>query len=112
MDPNKFLQMIFRHGFDKKKWVGVDPKMDPYTGLFEEGDEFYNFLGSFTTPPCTPNVEWILFKNPIPTARGNLDNLKKFLKTAKQSDEYGHDFRPVQPLHGRHIYSGKSGRLS
>jgi carbonic anhydrase len=54
----------------------------------------YSYIGSFTTPPCTENVEWFVFREPIAASRGQL---KAF------SDRLDHNNRPVQPSHDRTI---------
>lgn len=54
----------------------------------------YSYIGSFTTPPCTENVEWFVFREPVPASR---DQLKAF------SERLNHNNRPVQPSHDRTI---------
>lgn len=54
----------------------------------------YAYVGSFTTPPCTENVEWFVFRDPVPASR---DQIQAF------ADRLHHNNRPVQPSHGRAI---------
>jgi len=55
---------------------------------------FYNYTGSFTTPPCTEGVAWFMMK----------DTVKLSGKQLKAFREIMHgDNRPVQPLNGRVI---------
>lgn len=54
----------------------------------------YSYLGSFTTPPCTENVEWFVLQQPI---TASADQLKAF------ADRLNHNNRPVQPLHDRKV---------
>ncbi len=53
---------------------------------------FYHYNGSFTTPPCTEIVEWILLKEPKTASKEQLDKLHSLLKD---------NYRPVQKLNGR-----------
>jgi carbonic anhydrase len=53
---------------------------------------YYNYSGSFTTPPCTEGVNWMLMTDPITISQ---DQLEAFTKL------YDHNNRPVQPLNGR-----------
>lgn len=54
----------------------------------------YSYVGSFTTPPCTENVEWYVFREPVPASR---EQLKAF------ADRLNHNNRPVQPSKDRTV---------
>jgi carbonic anhydrase len=54
----------------------------------------YSYLGSFTTPPCTENVEWFVLQEPV---TASAEQLKAF------ADRLNHNNRPVQPLHDRKV---------
>jgi carbonic anhydrase len=54
----------------------------------------YTYMGSFTTPPCTENVEWLVFREPILASR---EQLKAFAARLSPNN------RPVQPVNGRPI---------
>ncbi|MEQ2206306.1 hypothetical protein XENOCAPTIV_027475 [Xenoophorus captivus] len=58
--------------------------------------KFYRYMGSLTTPDCNQAVVWTLFHEPIQVHKGLL---QRFPKETKLSNNY----RPVQPLNGRHI---------
>merc|ERR1712217_637594 len=83
--------------------------INPYKALVRKGDRFLNFLGSLTTPPCTPNVEWIMMEAPIKFNTKMFLELRSFLQQATQADSYYHDYRPVQALNGRKIEQGIIG---
>ena len=57
---------------------------------------FYQYHGSFTTAPCTENVDWIVLKNPLPVSASDLEIMAKYL--AQPS-------RPIQPLNNRIVFS-------
>lgn len=57
-------------------------------------DAAYSYMGSFTTPPCTENVEWLIFRNPILASREQLTTFAARLKPNN---------RPVQSLNGRPV---------
>ena len=57
----------------------------------------YTYMGSFTTPPCTENVEWIVFRDPVMASR---EQLNAFAARLSPNN------RPVQPLNGRTITVG------
>ncbi len=65
--------------------------------LLPAGKAFYNYSGSFTTPPCTEGVKWFVMKEKVYLSG---DQIKAFGKIM-----HG-DNRPTQPLNGRTITSG------
>ena len=54
----------------------------------------YAYMGSLTTPPCSENVEWFVFRDPV---RASREQLNAFAARLKPNN------RPVQPLSGRSI---------
>jgi carbonic anhydrase len=63
----------------------------------------YSYMGSFTTPPCTENVEWLVFRDPVMASREQLDAFATRLKPNN---------RPVQPLNGRTIDIGNTAGVT
>lgn len=63
------------------------------TTLFPDNKNFYSYDGSLTTPPCTQNVNWVIFKDPIIVS---LDEVLK-LKSNMPVDNY----RNEQPIYDR-----------
>ena len=55
--------------------------------------EYFRFNGSFTTPPCTEGVRWIVMRKPMSISDRQLLAFQKALKTPNS--------RPVQPLNAR-----------
>jgi carbonic anhydrase len=58
----------------------------------------HGFMGSFTTPPCTENVEWLVLGRPIPAGTAQLAAF-----AARLNDNN----RPVQQLHDRTIRTAR-----
>jgi len=57
--------------------------------------DYYHFMGSLTTPPCTENVNWFVLKTPQTATAEQIAAMHK---------EIGmNDNRPVQPVNGRVI---------
>lgn len=54
----------------------------------------YSYMGSLTTPPCSENVEWLVFRDPISASAAQLETFARVL---------GPTSRPLQPLNGRSI---------
>ena len=56
--------------------------------------DYYTYMGSLTTPPCTENVLWMVFKEPIPVSPEQIAIFARL---------YPNNARPVQPAHDRLI---------
>jgi carbonic anhydrase len=68
-----------------------DVKIDLEKGLPAKRSAF-QYVGSFTTPPCTQNVQWVVMTTPIVVAQRVIDEFSRRL---------GDNHRPTQPLNGR-----------
>ena len=69
--------------------VRIDPGL-----LIPSKRNYYTFLGSLTTPPCSEGVLWLVFKNPI---QASAEQLRGF------GTIYKNNARPVQPVNNRVI---------
>jgi carbonic anhydrase len=64
------------------------------TKLLPERRDYYTYMGSLTTPPCTENVLWMVFKEPIMVSPEQIGIFARL---------YPHNARPIQPTHDRLI---------
>ncbi|CAF0810110.1 unnamed protein product [Adineta ricciae] len=61
-----------------------------------DNGEFFRYVGSLTTPPCTEGIIWTIFSHTIPIKGKSLNLLRQNgLRTT---------YRPTQPLNGRTIF--------
>jgi carbonic anhydrase len=56
--------------------------------------DYYTYMGSLTTPPCTENVLWLVFKTPIQVSPEQIGIFARM---------YPNNARPVQPANDRLI---------
>ena len=68
------------------------------TDLIPGNHAYYRYRGSFTTPPCTEGVIWMVLMVPIELSLGQIDKFKSIIN--------GNN-RPIQHLNGRKIYLSK-----
>ncbi|MDO8960065.1 MAG: carbonic anhydrase family protein [Rhodocyclaceae bacterium] len=62
--------------------------------LLPAGREYYTYMGSLTTPPCTENVTWMVFKEAVQISPEQSSIFARL---------YPNNARPVQPAHDRLI---------
>jgi carbonic anhydrase len=60
--------------------------------LLPENRAYMAYMGSLTTPPCTEEVLWLVFRNPIPISGEQMDIFARI---------YPNNARPLQPANGR-----------
>ena len=60
--------------------------------------EYFNYSGSFTTPPCTEQVRWIVMKQPVGAPQKYIERFATILKANN---------RPVQKLNDRIVEKSK-----
>ncbi|UJR20087.1 hypothetical protein I4U23_023219 [Adineta vaga] len=58
--------------------------------------QFFRYIGSLTTPPCTEGVIWTIFTDTIPIKEESLNQLRQNLMRKV--------YRPVQPLNNRTVF--------
>ena len=93
--PNESIAKLIAN-FPKAKGESAhrpEIKLDLVLHLPAKNDA-YTYMGSFTTPPCTENVEWFVFRNPVIASR---EQLNAFAARLSPNN------RPVQALNDRTI---------
>lgn len=68
-------------------------KIDP-AQLIPAKSNYFTFMGSLTTPPCTEDVLWLVLKTPLPVSKEQL---------ASFATVYKNNVRPVQAVNNRVI---------
>lgn len=73
------------------------------TTIFPHNKDYYSYKGSLTTPPCTENVNWIIFKEP------SILSLEEVIRMRDNMPL--RNFRNEQDLNGRvvHLYRNPHG---
>lgn len=64
-------------------------------------DEFYYYIGSTTTPPCYPNVKWVIIKESIEFSDKQIDVITSSIQDLNNGFNNN---RPIQSLNNREIF--------
>ncbi|CAI9783315.1 unnamed protein product [Fraxinus pennsylvanica] len=94
------------HTSNEKAPITVGP-FHP-TEVRKNGHKYYKYVGSFTTPPCTENVTWIIHAKVRSISKGQVETLKAPLDMRCKNNN-----RPVQESNGRlvELYEEQSNHL-
>ncbi len=108
-DDGEYLvvALMFKEGRENPALEKILHVLDPKVGkevklqeMFNPGDlfprklDYYRYNGSFTTPPCTEGVRWIVLKYPVEASKAQIQRFHAIM---------GDNNRPVQPLRARVI---------
>jgi len=106
---NGFLKDIFETGFDSNRMVTLTSggRLNPYEGVLPKFGEFWHYEGSFTTPPCTEGVDFLISQSPVVTSASYVTSYMEYLKGSGKGNSYGQNHRPIQPLNGRKVSTGR-----
>lgn len=74
-----------------------ETRIDP-SDLLPSRRNYFTFLGSLTTPPCTEGVLWLVLKTPVQVSKEQLGGFATI---------YRNNVRPVQPTNNRVIKEGR-----
>lgn len=92
-EPFTFLENYLP--VSKGETVPIDAYFDLNLNL-PENKAYYTYQGSLTTPPCTENVRWYVFKNPISISLSQVKQLQLLMPL--------NNYRNEQALNDRKIF--------
>jgi carbonic anhydrase len=90
---NDALEQVFSRMPSKPGTVALKSAMD-MSQLLPRSAVTYRYAGSLTTPPCSENVNWVVFRDPIEASVGQIDSFARWFPM---------NARPVQPLANRSV---------
>jgi len=76
----------------------IDHKL-PLIELQPKKRDYYSYSGSLTTPPCSENVNWIIFKNQMQVSHDEIMHFKENMPL--------NNYRNVQAINDRTVYLNK-----
>lgn len=96
---NPFIQTLWNN-MPLEKNVPVEPPdlaVNPLSFL-PAGRNYYTYMGSLTTPPCTEGVLWLVMKQPVQVSGEQIGIFSRL---------YRNNARPIQAASGRLIKEGR-----
>ncbi|MCB1933088.1 MAG: carbonic anhydrase family protein [Candidatus Accumulibacter sp.] len=92
---NPVIQSVWNNlPLEKEQYVTPPGQAIDLARLLPEERDYYTYMGSLTTPPCTEDVLWLVLKKPLQLSTEQLQIFARL---------YPHNARPVQPRHSRMI---------
>lgn len=91
---NSLVQTIWNYMPLEKNDTVQPPGTIDLNQILPVNRQYYTYMGSLTTPPCTENVLWIVFKEPIELSQDQISIFSRM---------YSMNARPIQNSPGRLI---------
>lgn len=93
---NPILAKIWsKFPLEENKKMAINLSADEIKTIMPANKDYYQFMGSLTTPPCSENVKWNVFKNPMTISKAQV---KQFFDILNHSNN-----RPIQDTNNRII---------
>jgi carbonic anhydrase len=87
---NDFIEQITEAAEEAAKPAALDGGFAPFNGFPAEDRSFYSYKGSLPFPPCTENVDWIVFSDQQEISRNQIaaftDALPDFVNDRKNGN--------------------------
>jgi carbonic anhydrase len=102
---NEFIESLKLEDLDQTQTESCNSLHVNMGKLFESltSHKKYYYQGSLSIPPCTENVEWFVFKDPIKITPSELDEMMSFWKLNTSSGNFEGNNRNLQALNGRAV---------
>uniref|UniRef100_A0A1B6C8Q8 Alpha-carbonic anhydrase domain-containing protein n=1 Tax=Clastoptera arizonana TaxID=38151 RepID=A0A1B6C8Q8_9HEMI len=103
INENPYLNYVLNH-LHKIKKAASSTRIQPFPLTFLKSinfERYYSYNGSLTFPPCTEDVTWIIFPDPISISAEQIARFRKLYNC--DGDHILTNTRPVQPLNSRQI---------
>lgn len=91
-DHYGFFKELPKKGETKKTNLVNLRKLSAFNGAH------YMYNGSLTTPPCTEDVNWVIFETPLRLSSKQLSSFSAI---------YSNNYRPVRPMYEHKLYYSK-----
>jgi carbonic anhydrase len=98
-NENPFIQTLWNYmPLEKNAPVSPPSAMVDLNALLPASHNYYTYMGSLTTPPCSEGVLWLVMKQPVQVSPEQINIFSRL---------YRNNARPIQPSGGRLIKEGR-----
>ena len=98
-NENPFIQTLWNYmPLEKNAPVSPPSAMVDLNALLPASRNYYTYMGSLTTPPCSEGVLWLVMKQPVQVSPEQINIFSRL---------YRNNARPIQPSGGRPIKEGR-----
>jgi carbonic anhydrase len=98
-NENPFIQTLWNYmPLEKNAPVSPPSAMVDLNALLPASRNYYTYMGSLTTPPCSEGVLWLVMKQPVQVSPEQINIFSRL---------YRNNARPIQPSGGRLIKEGR-----
>ncbi|MBP6189458.1 MAG: carbonic anhydrase family protein [Azonexus sp.] len=96
---NAFIQTLWNNmPLEKNLPVAPPTAIIDLNTLLPAARNYYTYMGSLTTPPCSEGVLWLVMKQPVQVSPDQINIFSRL---------YKNNARPIQPAAGRLIKEGR-----
>jgi carbonic anhydrase len=96
---NPFIQTLWNHmPLERNMPVAPPSATVDLNTLLPTSRNYYTYMGSLTTPPCSEGVLWLVMKQPVQVSQEQINIFSRL---------YRNNARPIQPTGGRLIKEGR-----
>jgi carbonic anhydrase len=98
-NENPFIQTLWNNmPLEKNMPVAPPTATVDLNTLLPTSRNYYTYMGSLTTPPCSEGVLWLVMKQPVQVSQDQINIFSRL---------YRNNARPIQPAGGRLIKEGR-----
>ncbi len=98
-NENPFIQTLWNNmPLEKNQPVAPPSITVDLNALLPASRNYYTYIGSLTTPPCSEGVLWLVMKQPQQVSQDQINIFSRL---------YKNNARPIQPASGRLIKEGR-----
>lgn len=98
-NENPFIQTLWNNmPLERNQPVSPPSTTVDLNTLLPASRNYYTYMGSLTTPPCSEGVLWLVMKEPVQVSRDQINIFSRL---------YRNNARPIQPNNNRLIKEGR-----